>query len=225
MCLVLLIGKTTAYLKHIHIIVMTITCICRQVEALVDDALYRLPAKIDILGCAPRINKTACPCTGKCPTANVPCDFVATNSLYGSSNLLVALFHIKVKSLGIVIGVGTAIVNLDEVEIQFFGIEEEVHILGIVSIKTYTDSNFILWLSPIRSTGITAGIGIYTRFQTLAMDIIHKATQAVREAFGVNKQIAFGIAATEKAIIDIYVVISTILETKFHHCIGLSLDY
>ena len=39
-----------------------------------------------------------------------------------------------------------------------------------------------------------------------------------------NEQVAISIATAKETIVDIYVVITAILETEFNHCIGLSLD-
>ena len=94
-----------------------------------------------------------------------------------------------------------------------------------MAIETYTTANLILWLTPVRCTSIASGIGIDTGLQALAVDIIHKATQSVRETCGVNEQVTLGITATKETVVDVYVVITAILETELHHSIGLSLDY
>ena len=51
--LVLLVGESATHLKHIHIVIVAGAGICREVEALSDDALYRLPTKVNILRRAP----------------------------------------------------------------------------------------------------------------------------------------------------------------------------
>ena len=56
------------------------------------------------------------------------------------------------------------------------------------------------------------------------MNIIHKPAQAIGETLGMDEQITLGITSAKETVIDIDVVIATILETEFHHCIGLSLD-
>ena len=65
---VLLVGEAAAHLKHIHIVVTAVACVCRQIEALVNDTLHRSPAEIDVLCCAPGIGNIASPDTGESPT-------------------------------------------------------------------------------------------------------------------------------------------------------------
>ena len=95
---------------------MTRCGVGRQIKALVNDALYRSPAQVDIFGCAPRIGDIAYPSTGESPTADIPVYFV-TCSFYCSRNILVTLLYIEVETFGIVTGIGTTIINLYEIKI------------------------------------------------------------------------------------------------------------
>ena len=90
-----------------------------------------------------------------------------------------------------------------------------------MTVEAHSDTYFIA--APIRSTSVTPRIGVDTRLKPTAVDIIHKRTQAVREACGMNKQFAILIATAKEAIVYVYVIVATIVETELHHSIGLRL--
>ena len=123
----------------------------------------------------------------------------------------------------IVVRISTAVVNLDKVEVAITEVKGKV--INIVTVETYANTDGVLRISPIRSTGVATCIGVDTRLEALVVNLVHQGAQAVREACGVDEQVALRITATEEAIIDVDMVISTILESEFHHRIGLRFQY
>ena len=74
-------------------------------------------------------------------------------------------------------------INLDEVKLQVF--EKVIGILLIVSIETYTASQFVF--IPEITTGIASCIGIDTSLEAQAMDMLDNGFQTIRESGGMNQ--------------------------------------
>jgi hypothetical protein len=82
-----------------------------------------------------------------------------------------------------------------------------------MAIETYSASDFILRLAPIRSTCVAAGIAVDSGFESFAVYVVYKGTQSVGETVWVNEKVAVGVASAEETVVYIDVVVSALHES------------
>ena len=134
--LVFNLAHGTSYLQHIHIVVMTVVAISRQIEVLGQNTLHGAPGIVDVACCTPRVGYFGTPCSGECPAAHVIDNIFLSAVLDGVGNLGVLLLFVK-PHVG-----SAAVVNLDEVEVPVA--EVQLAVLGLVSGKADTNAPCML---------------------------------------------------------------------------------
>ena len=104
-----------------------------QRKILTDDAPHRFPGVSDVGGRAPRGSHVAHPRAGIVPSAHVE-PHLASGILDGLADGRIALLLVKPEPFTVLPGIATAVVNLDEVEVQVF--EKVVAVLLVVLIES-----------------------------------------------------------------------------------------
>ena len=168
MRLVLLSAHTSPHLEHIHVVVVTAMTVSGQRKVLTDDAAHRFPSVGNVGGRAPGCSHVAHPRAGIVPSAHVE-PHLAPCILNGLADGRIALLLVESEPLAVLSGVATAIVDLDEVEVQV--LEEVVAVLLVVLIEPRA----VLLLLPavVSGAGVVSGIGVDARLQTEPVDIVN----------------------------------------------------
>ena len=133
----------------------------------------------------------------------------------------VAFLGVEAVALAVLWHIGTAVIDLDEVEVQF--LEEEVAVLLVVAVEPHVMGYRVATI--IVAAGVGARIRVYARLQAESVDVIHHALQSPWEAHGVYEQLScLGIASSEISVIDVDVPVACILEGSAGHHVCLSHD-
>ena len=213
----LLLGgrQAAAYLQHVHVVVVAAAGIGRQVEVLAYDGLHRAPVGRYVAAYAPRARQVARPRAGEGPAADVDRDVFGADLADGLDDGRVTLALVEVELLA-----RAAVVDLDEVEAPL--VEIEVGILLLVPVEPHAHAVGVG--IPQRTAGVGARVGVDTRPQAKAVDMVDDALDAVGEAFGVGLQHALLVAVAEEAVVDVDIAVAGILQPERHHGIGLAAD-
>ena len=197
---------------HVHIVIMSVSCISRQIKIFPDDIFYRFPSGLDITANPPGTGHFFRPGTRISPTANIYRYFVAGHFFNGLTDFCITLLLFQCQLLS-----GSAIINLDKVESPF--IEHQIRILTLVSIKSYIDTVHII--VPDRATGITTGIRIGSCLEAQRMNIIHYTFHSIGKTLRMCMQASRFIAIAKEAIVYIDKTVTHFLQSRSSHGIGL----
>ena len=220
-CLVLLGRQCASHLKHVHVVVTPVVAVGREIETLVDDAAHRGPGAVDIHAHAPRGGHVVHPRSGVVPSAHVESQSLLARLLHGLMDGRVAFLGVEAVALAVLWHVGSAVIDLDEVEVQF--LEEEVAVLLVVAVEPHVMGYGVA--PVVVAAGVGARIRVYTRLQAQSVDVVHHALQSPWEAHGVYEQLSrLGIASSEISVIDVDVPVACILEGGAGHHVCLSHD-
>ena len=221
MCLVLLRRQRASHLEHVHIVVVALAAIGREVEVLLDDALHRAPGVVDVARGAPREGGAVDPCAGIGPSAGIHAHIRATGILDGVGNGGVAFLLVEHQVVFVVIVRAAAEVHLDEVKATL--LEEEVGVLLVVFVEAHALTRGVA--VEHRAAGVAASIAVDARLQSLLVYIVCHGLQSLREARGVYEQMAVVLVApAEVAVVDVDVVVAHGAQSLADHRIGLALD-
>ena len=155
------------------------------------------------------------------PAADVEPHVVSASVGNGLSNGLVAFFLVEVELVGIVYGVASAEVDLDEVEAAV--LEEEVAVLLVVLVESHAYA--VLVASVVAAAGVMAGVGIYASLHAQLMDVVCHRLEPVGEAGGVDEQLScLRVAPAEVAVVDVDVVVADSQQSLLAHGVRLVLD-
>ena len=210
MRLVFLVRKSAADLEHVHVVIGSRRRVGREVKVLLYDRFYSPPCRVDVGANAPGASDLAHPCAGIVPAAHVdPHARLHRVDRLSDLRVLIALVQ---RELSLVLPlVAAAEVDLDEVEAKLF--EEVLRVLPLVFVEPDTLAKRIL--VPEASASVRTGIGVNTGLEPEPMDMIDNFPKAVREALGVRLQLAVLVAPAEIAVVNVYIFVTALVETKF----------
>ena len=112
------------------------------------------------------------------------------------------------------------IVHLNEVELQFIEVIVGIHLL--VAIHSHIGVLGIAITDA--ATSAIARVAVNTSLQALGVNVIANHFQSVGKSLRMNAYLSFGRTPILEAIINIYILITGILQSLRNHSIGLSLD-
>ena len=162
---------------------MSLCGIRREITVPGDDTFHSIPVGRDVCINSPRRTYIMYPSAREIPAAYIDTNIFSAGMVDGLTNGCIALFLVKVEMLCVLRRITAAEINLDEVKLQVF--EKVIGILLIVSIETYTASQFVF--IPEITTGIASCIGIDTSLEAQAMDMLDNGFQTIRESGGMNQ--------------------------------------
>ena len=184
--------------EHVHVVVVTVAGISREIEVLADDVFERVPVGLYVSTDPPGASELLRPCSGEGPAADVELHVGPAILRDGAGNRRVTTALIHAHRLR------SAVVDLDEVEVPITKIALTVGCLMAVQ----TGDVAIDIVVPHRSTGTCAGIGIDTSLQPERMDIARYGKQTVGEALPVGYDALLLIPITEEAIVDVHILVT-----------------
>ena len=184
---------------HVHIVIMSVSCISRQIKIFPDDIFYRFPSGLDITANPPGTGHFFRPGTRISPTANVKGDLpVYDIDMLTDIGIPVSFVQPQITA--------PAIIDFNKIKTPVP--EIQLGILCFVPVNSGPDPRFILIRH--RTTGIIPGICINTGLQPQIVDMIHDDFHTVRKPLCMFMHLSGFIPITEKSVIDIYKPVSCI---------------
>jgi len=88
--------------------------------------------------------------------------------------------------------------------------------------KSHANTNGIVVV--FGGTGVDTGVRVNAGFQSLVVYVLCQSFHAAGETLRMGEEVALGVAAAEKAIVGVDVVVTLLMETKSDHGVGLGFD-
>ena len=212
----LVLVHAAAYLHHVHVVVVSVSGVCLEVEVLVDDALHGFPVVVDVTGGSPGVGYVADPGAWVGPSAYVEGDFLSF--LLGSLGDSLADLGV-LETLVQTHVVTTAEVHLDKVVVPVD--EVGVAVGFLISCQSHAASPR-LFLSG--ATGVVACIGVDTCREAQLVDVVGYHAHAVREFLGVDAELSVAVASVPVSVVDVDVLVACLCQSGADHGIGLPAD-
>lgn len=204
--------EASAYLEHVHVVVMARRGVGREVEVAADDGFDRLPAVLYVGGYAPGVRHVGHPRTRKGPPAHVQAHLVARHGAQGPADGGILRLFVQVEVLGVLRWVAAAKVHLDEVKAEF--VEEVVRVGLLVPVEPDAHARIVV---PVVAAGVAPGVGVGAGLQPEAVYVGHHRSQSLRKTGGMGVQAALGRAPVVGAVVNVDVAVAGLFQPVSGH--------
>ena len=199
-------------LKHVHVVVMAVTCKGRKIHVFLYDILDGAPIGLNIAADAPRSGDVFRPNTGESPSANVDGNRMSGLSLDGFADGSVSFLLLKVEPCA-----GTAVVYLDEIKAPIAEIQSGI--LLFVPIKAGTEAMVVGII--LRTARVCTRIGVDSSHQAFRMYVVGHHFQPIRKTLRVRLHLARCISPAKEAVVDVDMGVAHVFQAQPDHCVGL----
>ncbi len=134
---------------------------------------------------------------------------------------LIASLGVKHQVLGILTGIATTEIHLDEIKLQFV----KVHLAVLVFVVQQTDAYATCLAAIERSTCVVTGITVDASFQSQLVHVLYNGFQTIGETHIVDDESAcLPVSVLLEAIVNVDVLVTAGVKSRPDHGVSLTFD-